>query len=147
MDQQNRYYLLDRLFSFLQRSDKEDLNPVLAGYFSKFVLMIIRQRPHQIVPYLYDSDTDVFDRLLDHMYNTSICEVIIKILVSLTPRYDKELNHVIYDKDFAIFDRIISMMKAGTRVDTLLNINDVICKELLGLKSFRAHMIDRKILK
>ena len=88
---------------------------MLAGYFSKFVLMLINKRPHQIVPYLYDSESDVIDRLLDHMYNTSVCDILIKIFVAITPRYDKEMNQVIYDKDFEILKKMVKVLKAETR--------------------------------
>ena len=120
---------------------------MLAGYFSKFVLMLINKRPHQIVPYLYDSESDVIDRLLDHMYNTSVCDILIKIFVAITPRYDKEMNQVIYDKDFEILKKMVKVLKAETRLDTLLNMHDIIFKELFTLKSFRSHMIDWRILK
>jgi len=43
--------LLDRLFKFLEDED-EPVNPVLAGYFSKVVQLLINRKQKQIVPYI-----------------------------------------------------------------------------------------------
>ena len=47
-----KYALLDRLFKFV-RSQEKPLNPVLAGYFSKLVTLLINRKQKQIVPYVF----------------------------------------------------------------------------------------------
>jgi len=36
--------LLDRLFKFIMSKDNEPVNPVLAGYFSKVVCLLINRK-------------------------------------------------------------------------------------------------------
>ena len=40
----SKYMLLDRLFKFINRKDKEPVNPVLAGYFSKVICLLINRK-------------------------------------------------------------------------------------------------------
>jgi hypothetical protein len=40
----SKYALLDRLFRFIDTTDKP-LNPVLSGYFVKLVTLLINRRP------------------------------------------------------------------------------------------------------
>jgi len=82
-DEANRYMLLDKLFLFIRSKEDDDLNPVLSGYFSKIVRILITKRQKQIVPYLFDTFSDVIDCLLRHSYQKSISEVLYKILTEV----------------------------------------------------------------
>ena len=75
-DEANRYMLLDKLFLFIRSKKDDDLNPVLSGYFSKIVRILITKRQKQLVPYLFDTFSDVIDCLIRHSYQKSISEVL-----------------------------------------------------------------------
>jgi hypothetical protein len=49
--EENKYQLLDRLFSFLRQ--EEELNPVLSGYFCKLVSLLISRKQKQLIPYIF----------------------------------------------------------------------------------------------
>jgi len=48
----SKYMLLDRLFKFIMSKDDEPVNPVLSGYFSKVVCLLINRKQKQVVPYI-----------------------------------------------------------------------------------------------
>jgi hypothetical protein len=80
--------LLDRLFSFLEPNsvgtEAGSLNLTLSGYFSKVMLTLMNQRPKEMVKYVIHTDGAVFDKLLAHIDNKSICEIFIKMLNELS---------------------------------------------------------------
>jgi len=84
------YPVLDRLLSFV-RGDPE-LNPVLAGYFSKTLQAIMNSHKSKLFAYLFGNDQHI-ENLLKHCYNQSIIEVTSRILA-----FDKELEKDEYSK-------------------------------------------------
>ena len=82
-EEANRYMLLDKLFLFIRSKQDDDLNPVLSGYFSKILRILITKRQKQLVPYLFDTFSDIIDCLLRHSYQKSISEVLYKILTEV----------------------------------------------------------------
>lgn len=88
-DKGGRFMLLERLFRFVRT--KEQLNPVLSGYFAKLVTLLInrKQRVPQsmsigmgsrgdqdtqtttqrlLIPFVFQPSSDVLDCLLFHVY-------------------------------------------------------------------------------
>ena len=75
-----KYELLDMLFDFiLQKQKGEEVNPVLSGYFNKIVLALLNYKQKEVMNYIYTREK-LMDKLLDHVYDRSICDVIIKVL-------------------------------------------------------------------
>lgn len=75
-----KYELLDLLFDFiLTKTKRDEVNPVLSGYFEKVVLALLSYKQKEVMSYIYTKET-LMDKLLDHVYDKSICDVIIKIL-------------------------------------------------------------------
>lgn len=76
--------LLDRLFQFIKmrpgKTEEDRLNPVLSGYFCKLVTLLISRKQKQLVPYIFQEDTEIMDYLLLHVYQRSISEVLNKLL-------------------------------------------------------------------
>lgn len=72
-------YLLDHLFKFLRTEER--LNPVLSGYFSKLVSTLLRSRKKEMVDYFIKEN--IFDLLLNHIYQDSISELVNKVLTDL----------------------------------------------------------------
>lgn len=79
----NSYELLQQMFSFLEKSqgeeDDDKLNPVLAGYFKRIFFMLLNHNPAMLFDFVYQ-DQHAINLLLKHMYQDSICEVLIKVL-------------------------------------------------------------------
>jgi len=76
----NKYVLLDRLFKFIRTDQEEPLNPVLSGYFSKLVSLLISRKQKLLVPYVFAKDCNILDCLLRHVYQKSISDVLDKLL-------------------------------------------------------------------
>lgn len=78
-EQGGRYQLLDRLFRFIRTKEKP-LNPVLSGYFSKLVTLLINRKQKNLIPYVFSPASDVINCLLYHVYQKSISELLNKLL-------------------------------------------------------------------
>ena len=69
-----RLELLDYLFTFVLTDN--ELNYVLAGYFSKFLSQLITKYPFKIISYIFLERSDIIERLIYHSSKKSISEVI-----------------------------------------------------------------------
>lgn len=77
--QKNRIELLDYFLSFIE-TDKE-LNYVLAGYFSKYLNLLLNKFPHKIIGYIYIERPEIIDKLLQHCDKKSISEILPKLVL------------------------------------------------------------------
>lgn len=76
----NKYDLLDKVFNFVIDQKKgEEINPVLSGYFWKIVISLLGYKPKEIMSYIYSKQT-VLEKMLEHVYDKSIWDIIIKVL-------------------------------------------------------------------
>lgn len=66
-DKGGRYMLLERLFRFVRTKDTP-VNPVLSGYFSKLVTLLINRKQKMLIPYVFQQGSDVLECLLFHVY-------------------------------------------------------------------------------
>jgi serine/threonine-protein phosphatase 6 regulatory subunit 1 len=74
-----RFQLLDRLFKFVRTKGKP-LNPVLAGYFSKLMTLLINRKSKNLIPYVFAENSDIIECLVYHVYQKSISELLNKFL-------------------------------------------------------------------
>ena len=88
--------MLDLVFDFVVHApENEELNPLLAGYFSKLVLCLLNYKKTELISYMFEKPK-LLETLIDHVYDRSISEVIIKIstvsssLVSMTQAIEME---------------------------------------------------------
>lgn len=93
----SKYMLLDRLFKFI-RTDETPLNPVLAGYFCKLLILLINRKQKQIIPYIFGQDSDVLDCLLKHLYQKSVAEILNKLMNIVDTNFDGDLAAQIQEK-------------------------------------------------
>lgn len=77
-DSDNKYLLLDRLFKFLRV--EQELNPVLSGYFSKLVSLLISRKQKLLIPYIFAPESDIIDLMVRHVGQKSISEVLNKLM-------------------------------------------------------------------
>jgi hypothetical protein len=71
-------HIIDILFDFLRKD--EELNPVLCGYFTKFLYSLMGHNRKGFFTYVFNPDNKVVEYLIKHIYNRSISELLIKIL-------------------------------------------------------------------
>ncbi|XP_055001956.1 serine/threonine-protein phosphatase 6 regulatory subunit 1 isoform X2 [Sorex araneus] len=69
--------LLNRLYGFLQSSD--NLNPLLASFFSKVMGTLINRKTDQLVSFLRKKD-DFVDLLLQHIGTSAIMDLLLRLL-------------------------------------------------------------------
>jgi hypothetical protein len=73
----NKYELFEKLLSFL--NTEEELNPVLCGYFCKLFQVLVGNKPKEVFTYIYNHPQAI-DLLVNHIYNKSISEVLVRVL-------------------------------------------------------------------
>lgn len=118
----SKFMLLDRLFRFLsQEDDDEPVNPVLAGYFSKVVCLLINRKQKQIVPYIVDDANKVVENLLKHVYSRSVAEVVHRLLHIVESNFEEELSVKIAEKKQIIMASLIDQLNCTKENETDLN--------------------------
>jgi hypothetical protein len=88
-EESGKYMLLNRLFRFVRQ--KDPLNAVLSGYFSKLVTLLINRKQKLLIPFVFDPSSDVIDCLLYHVYQKSISELLNKLLTIQENDFEGEL--------------------------------------------------------
>lgn len=114
------FQLLDRLFSFLNTEEKP-LNPVLSGYFSKLVTLLLTRRQKQLVPYIFNTENDskLVDLLLFHVYQKSLSEFLNKLLALSTGDFEEEQAEIISKKQKEIYEKLIEKLGSDEVEDQL----------------------------
>lgn len=74
------------------KTEEEQLNPVLSGYFCKLVSLLISRKQRQLVPYIFAKDSEIMQFLVKHTYQRSISEILNKLLTQIDSDYDTELQ-------------------------------------------------------
>jgi hypothetical protein len=82
---------LDRLFKFIRTKEKP-LNPVLSGYFSKLVTLLINRKQKNLIPYVFTDKSDIIDCLVYHVYQKSISELLNKFLNIIPHDFEEALS-------------------------------------------------------
>lgn len=135
-EQVSKYMLLDRLFKFLEaEEDDEPVNPVLAGYFSKVVQLLVNRKQKQIVPYIIADENKVIEKLLRHVYSRSVAEVIHRLLHIVESNFEDDLSVKIAEKKQAIMTALIEKLKSDREDETVMNATFIL-QDLMESKSF-----------
>lgn len=71
-------HIIDILFDFLRV--ETELNPVLCGYFCKFMNTLMNHNRKGFFSYIFESDHKVVEYLIKHIYNRSIADILVKVL-------------------------------------------------------------------
>lgn len=75
--EQSKCYLFERLLSFLD--NEGPLNPVLAGYFSKLMLILIQNKPTDVSRYI-NQNPSIIDKMIARLESKSVADVLYKLL-------------------------------------------------------------------
>jgi effector-binding domain-containing protein len=134
-EQLSKYMLLDRLFKFLEGPEDEPINPVLAGYFSKVVQLLVNRKQKQIMPYIVADENKVIEKLLRHVYSRSIAEIIHRLLHIVESNFDDDISVKITEKKQAILTALIEQLKCERRDETVMNATFIL-QDLMENKSF-----------
>lgn len=137
--------LLDRLFKFVTINDDEEvqpLNPVLAGYFSKVVQLLINRKQKQIVPYIFAEENKVVEHLLKHVSSRSVTDVILRLMHIVESNFDEELSAKITKQKQVIVNTLIDSLNSDTKDETAMNAAFVL-QDIIEQKSF-FHMLTKK---
>jgi len=110
-EDRGKYMLLDRLFRFLKTTDT--LNEVLAGYFEKLVISLRKRKEQQFIKYIFGEKNENLDMLVDHVYNTSIAEVLRNMLTVTASNFDPDFQQVIKDKKTSLLYKIIERLTSA----------------------------------
>ncbi len=70
--------LRQRFFAFLEQ--KDPLNPVLAGYFSRIFESFVNSKPLNLFRYIFEEHPQIIDNFKRHLYLRSIAEAFSKII-------------------------------------------------------------------
>lgn len=120
---------LDYLFSLL--SKKDELNPVLLGYFSKVTQSFFQRNKKEICSYFYSQDAHAAN-LQTHLYSKSVADLFKNFLV-LTPDesyYNEESSekngkpqvyHKFLDRRIRAYNAIYSSLEKSDDPDTITN--------------------------
>lgn len=127
--------LLDRLFKFIEVEDDTQVNPVLAGYFSKIVQLLINRKQKQVVPYIVSDEYNVVENLLKHVYSRSVAEVIQRLLHIVDSNFEDELSAKISQKKQIILASLIEQLATKREDETVMNAAFIL-QDILEQKPF-----------
>lgn len=118
-----RYLLLDKLLSIL--ATEEEVNSVLAGYFSKVFNAILERHTNDVLTYIFHYNTHI-KNILKHSYNKSISDVLNK-LVSFDDRGTGDTPEDIVEKKKELLVQIVDKMSPNNSIDCITNACYTLC--------------------
>lgn len=104
VEDNSKHCLLNRLFKFLDQP--VPLNPVLAGYFSRTVQLLLQRRQNLMVPYLLGK----IELLVSHSYSASVTEVLQKFLMLEEQNFAVDLQILISQAKIKTIGQVIKQM-------------------------------------
>jgi hypothetical protein len=134
-EEDGKYVLLDRLFKFIRTPGKEQLNPVLSGYFCKLVSLLISRKQKSLVPYIFAPNSDIIENMVRHVYQKSISEVLNKLLTQIDGDYEPEVMAEIKAKQQLAVTRLIDMLGPDLSEEHNLNASTII-QDMFEIKEF-----------
>lgn len=134
--------MLEHLLQFIDTD--EEKNPVLSGYFSKLLSIVVNYKEDDFLEYIYKVNTNVLLHMTKHLYSRSISEIFVKIMLSEKLKADN-LEGVIEFKREVIL-RILNNLEKGTDNKELYLNTNYIVNEFVSNKSLFAYFIEESFL-
>ena len=110
---ENRIELLDHLLSFVET--ESELNYVLAGYFSKFLIILFNKKPLTLINYFFKERKDILEKFIYHSYRKSISDLLSKFLLfeNYIPENDSnsEDKNILHKIRLELIENIFSNLK------------------------------------
>ncbi|XP_069804488.1 serine/threonine-protein phosphatase 6 regulatory subunit 1 isoform X2 [Dendropsophus ebraccatus] len=115
--------LLRRLYSFLQNED--DLNPLLASFFSKVMGILINRKTEQIIAFLRKKD-DFVNLLLRHIGTSAIMDLLLRLLTCVEhPQLRQDVFNWLNEEK--IVQRLIEMIHPSKDDNQHSNASQSLC--------------------
>ncbi|XP_040288309.1 serine/threonine-protein phosphatase 6 regulatory subunit 1 isoform X1 [Bufo bufo] len=115
--------LLKRLYSFLQNED--DLNPLLASFFSKVMGILINRKTEQIIAFLRKKD-DFVNLLLRHIGTSAIMDLLLRLLTCVEqPQLRQDVFNWLNEEK--IVQRLIEMIHPSKDDNQHSNASQSLC--------------------
>ncbi|KAM4015924.1 serine/threonine-protein phosphatase 6 regulatory subunit 1 isoform 2-T2 [Anomaloglossus baeobatrachus] len=116
-------HLLKRLYSFLQ--NEEDLNPLLASFFSKVMGILINRKTEQIIAFLRKKD-DFVNLLLRHIGTSAIMDLLLRLLTCVEqPQLRQDVFNWLNEEK--IVQRLIEMIHPSKDDNQHSNASQSLC--------------------
>lgn len=106
----NQHDLCDYVMDFLNTD--EEVNPVLAGYFSKLITQLLNTKSAPLIAYLFDETNNYVINFVKHSYNRSISDVLLLVLRHASNVIDEEIKEKFTAAKRLIVEQIISNLKS-----------------------------------
>ena len=121
---ENRIELLDHLLSFVET--ESELNYVLAGYFSKFLIILFNKKPLTLINYLFKERKDILEKFIYHSYRKSISDLLSKFLLfeNHIPKNESNLEdkEILYKIRIELIENIFSNLKVTEESEKISSI-------------------------
>ncbi|KAM3923293.1 serine/threonine-protein phosphatase 6 regulatory subunit 1 isoform 2-T2 [Leptodactylus fuscus] len=115
--------LLKRLYGFLQNDD--DLNPLLASFFSKVMGILINRKTEQIIAFLRKKD-DFVNLLLRHIGTSAIMDLLLRLLTCVEqPQLRQDVFNWLNEEK--IVQRLIDMIHPSKDDNQHSNASQSLC--------------------
>jgi len=112
------------------------LNPVLAGYFSKVLSLLLSRKQNQLIPYLFDANHDAIDCLVNHIYQKSISEVVLQIMKIEEGNFTDSLATIIKKRKVSVIKKLVNKLASQTDDEDCLNATAILTELIDAAASF-----------
>jgi peroxiredoxin family protein len=111
---------------------QEELNPVLSGYFSKLVSLLISRKQKFLIPYIFAPESDIIEHLVRHVGQKSISEILNKLLTQIDQDFMQEK---IQQKQQSVVEKLIDHLGADKDEENNLNACAIL-QDMFEIKEF-----------
>ncbi|KAL5261091.1 hypothetical protein ACHWQZ_G006970 [Mnemiopsis leidyi] len=113
----NDSLLISQLWSFIRT--REEINPLLASFFSKVVQILLNRRPNLVLEFLKDNPS-LIDDLVFHVDTSAIMDLIYRIVICFENSITRfKVCHWL--RDMRLIEKLISSLSEEASSDTLCN--------------------------
>ena len=113
----NDSILLLQLWSFIRT--REEINPLLASFFSKVVQILLNRRPNVVLAFLKDHPS-LIDDLVFHIDTSAVMDVIYRVVICFENSITRfKVCHWL--RDVRLIDKLVSSIKDDASNDSLCN--------------------------
>jgi len=114
--------LMDLLFSFLEHDRSH--STLLAGYFSKVVVCLLRRKTESLMHYI-QAHQDIFRNLVDLIGNTSVTEILIRLVGADDHMYTDDAMEWLADTD--LLEMIVDKLSSPNSPEVHTNAAKILC--------------------
>ena len=114
----NDLTLMSKLWSFVRT--REEINPLLASFFSKVIQLLLNRRPNTILEYM-EENASLVDDLVFHVDTSAIMDLIYRVVVC----YENSITRVKvcnWLRDVKLVEKLISCLKDSSSSEALCNV-------------------------